>query len=98
MACVGIIGGLGVGATVHYYEKITAACKARGMVPDLVFVHADVDRGQGFVRAGKLDGLADYLAGFIERMAPRRRRGGGRFPPSRRTSASRSSKPHRACR
>ena len=26
-------------------------------------------RGQGFVRAGKLDELADYLSGFIERMA-----------------------------
>lgn len=69
MACVGIVAGLGVDATVHYYEKITAACKARGVVPDLVFVHADVERGQGFVRAGDLDGLAAYLAGFIERLA-----------------------------
>lgn len=69
MACVGLIGGLGVGATVHYYEKIAAACKARGVAPDLVIAHADVDRGQGFVRAGKLDELADYLSGFIERMA-----------------------------
>ena len=69
MTCVGIIGGLGVDATIHYYEKITAACKARGLVPDLVVVHADVDRGQGFVRAGDLEGLAAYLAGFIERMA-----------------------------
>ena len=68
MACVGIVGGLGVGATVHYYEQITAQCKARGVVPDLVIVHADVDRGQGFVRDGKLDQLADYLAGFIERL------------------------------
>jgi len=69
MTCVGIIGGLGVDATVHYYGKIAAACKARGVVPDLVFVHADVERGQGFVRAGDLDGLAAYLAGFIERMS-----------------------------
>jgi aspartate racemase len=69
MTCVGIVGGLGVGATVHYYEKITAACKARGIVPDLVIAHADVDHGQGLVRAGKLDELADYLASFIERMA-----------------------------
>jgi aspartate racemase len=69
MTCIGIVGGLGVGATVHYYEKITAACKARGVVPDLVIVHADVDYGQGLVRAGKLDELARYLAGFIERMA-----------------------------
>ncbi len=68
MTSVGIVGGLGVGATVHYYEKITAACKARGVVPDLVIVHADVDYGQGLVRAGKLDELADYLASFIERL------------------------------
>ena len=68
MASVGIVGGLGVGATVHYYEKITAACKARGVIPDLAIVHADVDKGQGFVRDGRLDQLADYLAGFIERL------------------------------
>src|SRR5437899_96139 len=68
MTCIGIVGGLGVGATVHYYEKITAACKARGIVPDLAIVHADVDYGQGLVRAGKLDELADYLAAFIERL------------------------------
>lgn len=68
MACVGIVGGLGVGATVDYYRRITAACRARGVVPDLVFVHADVDRGQGFVRDGRLEALADYLAGFIERL------------------------------
>ena len=87
MACVGIVGGLGVGATVHYYEKIAAACKARGVIPDLVIVHADVDRGQGFVREGQLDALADYLACFIERLgapAPGRRS----CLPSRRTSAS----------
>lgn len=67
MACVGLIGGLGVGATVHYYEKIAAACKARGTVPDLVIAHADVDYGQSLVRAGRLDALADYLAAFIDR-------------------------------
>jgi len=69
MACVGVIGGLGVGATVHYYEKITAACKARGTSPDLVIAHADVDYGQDLVRAGKLDELAGYLVSFIRRMA-----------------------------
>ena len=69
MACVGVIGGLGVGATVHYYEKITAACKARGTSPDLVIAHADVDYGQSLVRAGELDELAGYLASFIDRMA-----------------------------
>src|ERR1044071_10283262 len=68
MTCVGIVAGLGVGATVDYYRRITAACRARGFVPALVFVHADVDRGQGYVRDGRLDALADYLAGFIERL------------------------------
>ena len=69
MAAVGIVGGLGVVATLHYYEKITAACKARGIVPDLSIVHADVDHGQNLIRAGRLDALAQYLAGFIERLA-----------------------------
>ena len=69
MSAIGIVGGLGVGATVHYYQQITAACKARGVVPDLVIAHADVDYGQSLIRAGKLDALAKYLAGFIERLA-----------------------------
>ena len=69
MSAVGIVGGLGGGATVHYYEKITSACKARGVVPDLAIVHADVDYGQSLIRAGQLDELARYLAGFIERLA-----------------------------
>ena len=29
----GLIGGLGVGATILYYEGITAACAAKGIVP-----------------------------------------------------------------
>jgi aspartate racemase len=69
MTTVGIVGGLGVGATVHYYGQITAACKARGVVPDLVIAHADVDHGQSLIRAGQLGELAKYLAGFIERLA-----------------------------
>lgn len=69
MSAVGIVGGLGVGATVHYYAKIATACKARGVVPDLVIAHADVDYGQNLVRAGQLGALATYLAGFIDRLA-----------------------------
>jgi aspartate racemase len=69
VSAVGIVGGLGVGATVHYYETIAAACKARGVVPDLVIAHADVDYGQSLIRAGKLGELATYLAGFIAQLA-----------------------------
>jgi aspartate racemase len=69
MACVGIVGGLGVGATVHYYEKIAAACKTRSFVPDLLFNHADANTGQVFIRAGRLDQLGDYLAPYIDQLA-----------------------------
>ncbi len=69
MTCIGIVGGLGVGATVHYYDKITAACTARKIVPDLVFNHADANTGQVFIRAGRLDQLGDYLAPYIEQLA-----------------------------
>jgi aspartate racemase len=69
MTAVGIVGGLGVAATVHYYRHVTAACRARGVVPELSFVHADVDRGQDLIRAGDLEGLARYLAGFVARLA-----------------------------
>jgi aspartate racemase len=68
MTCVGIVGGLGVGATVHYYERIAALCKARGVIPDIVMAHADVELAQSFVREGRLDKLADYFASFIERL------------------------------
>jgi aspartate racemase len=69
MACIGIVGGLGVGATVHYYEKIAAACTARGVVPQLLINHADANTGQVFIRAGRLDQLGDYLAPYIEQLA-----------------------------
>ena len=68
MVAVGIVGGLGVGATVDYYTRISAACRNRNLVPDLAIVHADVDRGQGYVREGRLDELAAYLASFIDRL------------------------------
>jgi aspartate racemase len=69
MACIGIVGGLGVGATIHYYEKIAAACTARGVVPQLLINHADANTGQVFIRAGRLDQLGDYLAPYIEQLA-----------------------------
>jgi aspartate racemase len=69
MSCIGVVGGLGVGATIHYYEKITAACTARGVVPRLLINHADANTGQVFIRAGRLDQLGDYLAPYIDQLA-----------------------------
>ncbi len=39
---IGLIGGIGVAATVVYYQRLTAAVSARGGQLDLTIVHADV--------------------------------------------------------
>ena len=65
--CLGIIGGLGVGATVHYYQSIVDACTKHGLTPRLFIAHADVARVLANVRDGKLVQLAQYLAGFAEK-------------------------------
>ncbi len=67
--CVGLIGGLGVGATVHYYQALAKDYAARGQVLDLVMAHADVNRVLGAAQAGNKAGLAQYLKGLIGRLA-----------------------------
>lgn len=67
--CLGLIGGLGPGATVHYYREIVAAHAAQGRVPKLLIAHADVGRVYAFAGAKDFDSLARYLNGFIEGMA-----------------------------
>ena len=67
-ACVGIVGGLGVEATIHYYKAITAAFKGRP-APRLLIAHADVDRGLAYVRAGEADKLGAYLASLVNQLA-----------------------------
>lgn len=67
--CIGLVGGLGVGAAVHYYSRLAAAHKQRDTQLDLVMAHADVPQAVGFVKAGDRAGLAAYLAGFLRRLA-----------------------------
>src|SRR5215469_9931747 len=67
--CLGLVGGLGVGATVHYYQALVKAHAARGGVLNLVMVHADMQRVLGHAAAGETVQLARYLAELIERMA-----------------------------
>jgi aspartate racemase len=62
------MGGVGVGAFVHYYEALAAAHAAKGVPLPLVMVNADIATGQRFVEAGDLQGLARYLADRIGRM------------------------------
>ena len=65
---MGLVGGLGVGATVHYYEKLAKAHEARGRIMDIVVVHAETSRVFERVQADDRDGLAEYLASYIRRL------------------------------
>jgi aspartate racemase len=66
---LGLIGGLGPGATVHYYRGLIAAHEAQGRVARMIIAHADVNRARPLAEAGRLDDLARYLAGFIDSTA-----------------------------
>jgi aspartate racemase len=65
---LGLVGGLGVGATAHYYAAIVRALAARSLVPDIVIVHAELERVLALVGAGDAEGLARYLSRLIERL------------------------------
>ncbi len=67
--CLGLIGGLGPGATIHYYRQLLAAHEARGRVARMLIAHADVNRARALAEDKKLDELAGYLSGLIESMA-----------------------------
>ena len=65
---LGLVGGLGVGATIHYYEKLAKAHEAQGRTLDIVIVHAETSRVFEHVQADDRDGLAKYLTGYIRRL------------------------------
>jgi len=67
--CLGLIGGLGPGATIHYYRELIAAHQAQGRIPRLLIAHADVNLALALAGARDFTGLARYLAGLIESMA-----------------------------
>jgi len=67
--CLGLIGGLGPGATIHYYRGLIAAHAAAGRIPRMLIAHADVDRARSLAESKKLEELARYLGGLIESMA-----------------------------
>ncbi|MHB1219941.1 MAG: aspartate/glutamate racemase family protein [Alphaproteobacteria bacterium] len=67
--CFGLVGGLGVGATVYYYRALAAAHAARGLTMRALIAHADVARVLGAVKDKDVDGLTDYLAGLVDGLA-----------------------------
>lgn len=66
--CVGLVGGLGVAATVHYYQRLAEAHEVRGRTLDIVIAHAETARIFEYVRAADRDGMAEYLNGFLSRL------------------------------
>ena len=63
-----MVGGLGVGATVYYYRELVKAHATRGFVPNLLIVHADVNRVLQYAAAGDIAQMADYLLVLIRRL------------------------------
>jgi aspartate racemase len=66
--CLGLVGGLGVGATVHYYRELAKAHQERDRTLDIVIAHAETARVFEYVNSGDRNGLAEYLNGFICRL------------------------------
>jgi aspartate racemase len=66
--CLGLVGGLGVGATVSYYQSLAKTHQEHDRTMDIVITHAETSRVYDCVQARDREGLADYLIGFIRRM------------------------------
>jgi aspartate racemase len=66
--CFGLLGGLGIGAGLYYYEKLARGLEAKGKTPDLVMVHASTPRLFEYVQANDREGLAEYLNRLIQRL------------------------------
>lgn len=62
---IGLVGGLGMGAGIHYYRELAAAHAAQGARLDLILAHAQMTRVFQHAGAGDLDALAAYLAGIL---------------------------------
>jgi aspartate racemase len=67
--CLGLIGGLGVGATIYSYQELVKAHQERGQVANLLILHADVNRVLQYAAAGDISGMAEYLLQLIRRLS-----------------------------
>ena len=65
---IGLVGGLGVGAAVHYYRELAAAHERDGRALELSMVHAQMARVFQHASAGDRQGLAQYLAGILSQL------------------------------
>jgi aspartate racemase len=65
---LGLLGGLGVGAAIHYYRELAAEHDRRGRSMNLVMVHASIARATDYASKGDRRGLATYLAGLLQQL------------------------------
>lgn len=65
---IGLVGGLGVGAAIHYYRELASAHTERGLVLELSMVHAQMTRVFEHASTGDRPGLAHYLAGILDQL------------------------------
>ena len=65
---IGLIGGIGVAATVSYYERLTKEVAGRGQKLELTIVHADVQTLIANNAANPRAEQAQIYAGLIDRL------------------------------
>jgi len=59
---IGLIGGIGVAATVVYYQRLTAAVERRGGTLELTIAHADI---KTLVRTNVIDARQEQAEAFM---------------------------------
>lgn len=65
---IGLIGGIGVAATVVYYQRLTAALSAKGTPLELTIVHADAQELIRNVNSDNRQAQAAAYAKLIDRL------------------------------
>ena len=70
MKTLGLIGGIGPESTVDYYRLLTAQYreKADGASPPVIINSVDLKRIIGWMSAGELDKVTDYIAEEFEKL------------------------------
>jgi aspartate racemase len=66
--CFGLVGGLGVGAAIHYYKELAKAHDRLHVPLNLAMVHADMARMIQWAGAGDAKSMAQYVASLVARL------------------------------
>lgn len=72
---IGLVGGLGVGATVHYYQELARKLAESGGATNITISHADLKHCLDLLNRNALDELGSYFSKHIDSLA----RAGARF-------------------